>query len=196
VLADPDRHRLAAVWAVALLAAVPWRTRAASAARLAVASLGLAVAAQAAAAVSRQRTDDRDAVRLLGRSAVRAPGWQLARASASWGPEPLGWGPLYEPHRHPAGAEIGRRLALAPGHYRLRLDAQDLAGQAPTLLVAPDSPGAPVRASPLSPASDGWEGSFAVLPGEQAVTLLLKGGGPLLLRHLALEVQPPAEAPV
>ena len=28
VLADPDRHRLGAVWAVAILAALPWRTRA------------------------------------------------------------------------------------------------------------------------------------------------------------------------
>ena len=127
VLSDPDRHRLAAVWGLALLAAVPWRTRPASGVRLAGASLGLALAAQAAASVSHQRTDDRDAVRLVGRPAVRVPGWSVAVAVGRWGPEPLGWGPLYEPHRHPAGAELGRRLALPPGRYRLKLLAQDLA---------------------------------------------------------------------
>jgi len=179
-----------------LLAAVPWRTRKGSAPRLAAASLGLALAAQAAAAVSHQRTDDRDAVRLVGRSGIRVPGWSVGVAVARWGPEPLEWGPLYEPHRHPAGAEIGRRLRLAPGRYRLRLLAQDLAGEAPTLLVAPDSPGAPARPSAFSPTSDGWAASLVVLPGERAVNLLLTGGGPLLLRRLVLEVQPQAEAPV
>jgi hypothetical protein len=196
VLSDPDRHRLAAVWAVALLAAVPWRTRAASASRLAVASLGLAAAAQVAATVSHQRTDDRDAVRLVGRTALRAPGWRIGAANGRWGPVPLGWGPLFESHRHPAGAAIGRRLALPPGRYRLTLVAESLGGEAPSLLVAPDSPGAPARVEPFRPATDGWEASLAVLPGERAVNLLLRGGGPLLLRELVLEVQPPAEAPV
>ena len=196
VLEDPDRHRLAVVWALALLAAVPWRTRAATASRLAVASVGLAVAAQAAAAVSHQRTDDRDAVRLVGRPALRVPGWRVAPARARWGPEPLGWGPLYEPHRHPSGAEIGRRLALAPGRYRLRLVAQSLAAEPPTLLVAPEAPSLTARASPFSSAPGGWEASFAVLPGEPAVNLLLKEGGPLLLRELVLEVQPLPETTV
>jgi len=196
VLADPDRHRLAAVWALALLAAVPWRTRVATASRLAVAGVGLVVAAQAAAAVSHQRTDDRDAVRLLGRHAFRVPGWKAGVARARWGPEPLGWGPLYEPHRHPAGAEIGRRLAINPGRYRLRLIAPDIAGEPPTLVVAPDAPRPFARRSPLNPTSDGWEASLVVLPGEPAVNLLLKGGGPLLLRELVLEVQPLPEAPV
>ena len=197
VLSDPDRHRLAGVWALALLAAVPWRTRALSARRLAVASLGLAAAAQAAAAVSHQRTDDRDAVRLVGRSGLQVPGWRWGVASARWGPEPLGWGSLYESHRHPAGAEIGRRLALPPGRYRLKLVAETLAGDAPTLLVAPDSPGAPPRVEAFR-AGLGAAGrsTLAVLPGERAVNLLLRGGGPLLLRQLVLEVQPPAEAPV
>ncbi len=197
VLSDPDRHRLAAVWAVALLAAVPWRRRQVSAARLAAASLGLALAAQAAALVSHQRTDDRDAVRLVGRSAVRVPGWSLGVAVGRWGPEPLGWGPLYEPHRHPAGVEVGRRLALPPGRYRLKLLAQDLAvGEAPTLVVAPDTPGAATRSSSFTTTSDGWTASLVVLPAERAVNLLLKGGGPLLLRQLVLEVQPPSASEV
>jgi hypothetical protein len=76
------------------------------------------------------------------------------------------------------------------------LVAPALAGDAPTLLVAPDSTGAPARLEACRPVSDGWEASFVVLPGERAVNLLLRGGGPLLLRQLVLEVQPPAEAPV
>jgi len=196
VLADPDRHRLAAVWVLALLAAVPWRTRAATASRLALAGLGLAVAAQAAAAVSHQRTDDRDAVRLVGRRAIRVPGWRVGVARARWGPEALEWGSLYEPHRHPAGAEIGRRLALGPGRYRLSLIAPDLAGEPPRLLVAPDGSEHPARMCPLQPTPEGFQASLAVLPGEPAVNLLLEGGGPLLIRELVLEVQPLPEAPV
>ena len=34
-------------------------------------------------------------------------------AAARWGTDALGWGPLYEPHRHPGGAEVGRRLLPA-----------------------------------------------------------------------------------
>jgi hypothetical protein len=196
VLSDRDRHRLAAVWALALLAAVPWRTRPATGVRLAAASLGLALAAQVAGALSHQRTDDRDAVRLVGRSGIRVPGWSVGASVARWGPEPLDWGPLYEPHRHPAGAEIGRRLRLAPGHYRLTLQAQDLSGDAPTLVVAADSGRAPARSSPFSPSPGGWTASFVVPSGERTVNLLLKGGGPLLLRQVVLEVQPPAHAPV
>jgi hypothetical protein len=124
------------------------------------------------------------------------PGWRAGVARARWGPEPLGWGPLYEPHRHPSGAEIGRRLALAPGRYRLELVAQSLASEPPTLLVVPDSPGAVARPSALGAAAAGWEASFVVQPGEPAVNLLLKGGGPLLLEELVLEVQPQPEAPV
>ena len=112
------------------VAALPWRTRAATATRLGAACLGLAVAAQAAASVSHQRTDDRDAVRLVGREALRVPGLRLARADARWPLEALGWGPLYEPHRHPAGAEVGRRLPLAAGSYRLAVAGQLLRGAA------------------------------------------------------------------
>jgi hypothetical protein len=197
VLSDPDRHRLAAVWAVALVAALPWRARAATAGRLAVAGLGFVVAAQAAAAASHQRTDDRDAVRVVGRPALRVPGFRFGTAAARWGPEPLGWGPLYEQHRYPAGVEIGRRLALEPGSYRLELRMEFLGtGTLPRLVVAPDRPGAPVRSSPLLAGRRGWEASLAVQPGERAVNLLLKGGGPLVLVDVGLTVQPPAKGPV
>ena len=196
VLEDPDRHRLALVWALALVAAIPWRARQATAGRLAVACLGLAAAAQASAALTHQRTDDRDAVRVAGRRALRVPAFQLARAGARWPVEAVGWGPLYEPHRFPAGAEVGRRLPLAAGRYRLVVEGQSLSGEPPALVVGPDRPEAPVRLSPSRPTPGGWEADFVVLPGESAVSLILKGGGPALVRGLAVTLQPLAAGPV
>jgi hypothetical protein len=69
-------------------------------------------------------------------------------------------------------------------------------GTLPRLVVAPDRPGAPVRSSPLVAGRRGWEASLAVQPGERAVNLLLKGGGPLVLVDVGLTVQPPAKGPV
>jgi hypothetical protein len=197
VLSDPDRHRLAAVWVLALAVALPWRARAVTAGRVAVASLGLVVAGQAAASLSRSRTDDRDAVRLLGRPAVAVPGFRFTTAvSGEWSPDGLGWGPLYEPHRHPVGAEVGRRLALPAGRYRLSLAADALGPGDPTIVVAPDRPGAPARWRSARPVPGGWEADFAVLPGERAVSLSVRGGGPMLLKGLRLSIQPPAPGPV
>ena len=196
VLEDPDRNRLALVWALALLAALPWRTRTATARRLGAACLGVAVAAQAAAALAHQRTDDRDAVRLVGRDAIRVPALKLSEAPSRWTLEALGWGPLYEPHRHPAGAEVGRRLPLPAGLYRLTVEGQSLGGELPALGVAPDSPQAPVRVAPARPAATGWEADFVVRPGERAVSLILVRGGPALVRALSLTVKPTAAGPV
>jgi hypothetical protein len=199
VLADPDRHRLGAVWAVAILAALPWRARVVTAGRVAAAGFGLILAGQAAATVTRARTDDRDAVRLVGRSAVRLPGWSVdPQVSAEWTPEALGWGPVYEPHRAPEGAEVGRRLPLPPGRYRLALLGETLSpdGAGPPLVVEPDHSGAPVRVSPTRPAPSGWEADFDVRPGERAVSLRLRGGGPILLKRLRLSVQPEGTGPV
>ena len=194
VLEDPDRKRLALVWALALLAALPWRARAATATRLGAACLGLSLAAQAAASLSHQRTDDRDAVRLVGREAIRVPAVQMDRAPSRWTLEALGWGPLYEPHRHPAGAEVGRRLPLPAGSYRLTVEGRPLAGEPPALVVAPDGSEAPVRVSASRRVATGWEADFVVRPGERAVSLILKGGGPALVRALTLEVHPRAPA--
>jgi hypothetical protein len=197
VLADPDRHRLAAVWAVALLAAVPWRARTVTAGRVAVAGLGLAVAAQSAATVSRARTDDRDAVRLVGSRALGVPGWQVAPAVGEWSPDALGWGPLYEPHRFPDGAEIGRRLPLRPGRYRLSLIGEALGGAPPAVAVCPDRPGAPIRLSRTRPVAGGFEAEVEVREGERAVGLWLRGGGAMLLKRLRLSgVQPSGLGPV
>jgi hypothetical protein len=199
VLADPDRHRLGAIWAVAILAALPWRARVVTARRVAAAGLGLVLAGQAAATVTHARTDDRDAVRLVGRPAVGLPGWSAeARVSASWAPEALGWGPLFEPHRVPDGAELGRRLPLPAGQYRLTLRGEALSPDRafPTLLIAPDRPGAPDRASAARLTPSGGEADFEVRPGERAVSLRLRGGGPILLKGLRLSIQPEGTGPV
>jgi len=106
-----------------------------------------------------------------------------------WGPqhrEPSS-GALYEPHRHPTGAEIGRRLALRPGRYRIRIEAGDLGGPPPVLRVSGDSPGAPARDLPLSRVPGGFTGSLIVPAAERAVSLRLTGGGPLELRQVELE---------
>jgi hypothetical protein len=111
-------------------------------------------------------------------------------ADGRWPPAASGAPPLYEPHRHPAGEEIGRRLRLPPGRYGLAVSAERLAGDPPALIVAPDPPGAPFRVSPSRPRTDGWEASFVVRPGERAVSLLLRDGGPALVRDFSLTVQP------
>jgi hypothetical protein len=199
VLADPDRHRLAAVWALAIAAALPWRRRGATAARVAAAGLGLVLAAEVAATVSRARTDDRDAVRLVGRGALATPGWRVDPAvRAEWRPEALGWGPLYEPHRYPGGAELGRRLPLPAGRFRLTIEGEDLAhGPAPPRVeVAPDRPDAPHRLTGCRVVPGGWKADFEVRPGETAVGLRLEGGGPILLKGLGLSIQPPGAGPV
>jgi hypothetical protein len=197
VLADPDRHRLAVVWAIALVAAVPWRPCAVTAARVTVASLGLTVAAQAAATLSHARTDDRDAVRLVGRPALSVPGWRVGTAIGEWSPDALGWGPLYEPHRFPDGADVGRRLALGPGSYVLSVIGEVLGSVPPTVAVRPDRPGAPWRPCRTRAVAGGLEADVEVREGEAAVGLSLRGGGAMLLKALSLRrVQPPAAGPV
>ncbi len=199
VLEDADRRRLALVWGAALLLAVPWRSRRAGAARVAGASLVLMGAAQLAAGWTHARTDDRDAVRLVGRPALAVPGWFVTRAApGEWSPEVLGWGPLYEPYRHPAGVELGRRLRLSPGRYRLFLRGQDLApGMPPAVVeVLPDRPGAPGRVTPLRSASGGFETSIVVQATDPAIDVRLRGGGPMLLKGIRLTAQPSAEGAV
>jgi hypothetical protein len=162
-----------------------------------VASLGLIAAAGIASSLTHARVGGRDAVRLLGRPALEVPGWAWGAPAARWGPSDLDWGPLYEPHRHPDGAELASRLALPVGRYRIVLLAENLAPEqsSPVLVVRPDVPGAPDRLSPLASAGPGWAGTFEVLPGG-AVTLLVRGGGPFLLHALSLEPQPSGDNPV
>jgi hypothetical protein len=190
VLSDAHRDGLAALWGAALILAMPWRPRRASAVRLAVAGLGGMAAAQLAAGIAEPRTGDRDAVRLVGRPALAAPGWApVASARGEWASTALEWGPLYEPHRHPDGAALGRRLALPPGAYGLDLQGQVLGPgpSGPWLDIVPDAPGSPRRRVLLEPVPEGLAARFRVLPGERAVTLRLGGGGPLLLEQVRVQ---------
>jgi hypothetical protein len=201
VLAEPDRDRLAVVWAaalgaVALLGARPSRRATGT---LAVGCAGLAAAAAVASVRSDARTGGRDAVRVLGRPALRIPGWTLARlAPARWGPEALDWGPLYEPHRFPDGAELGGRLPLPPGRYRLQVDADALGGAVGAggdLEVRADG-AVQGRRTPLRGRPGGFETEFEAQAGERALTLRLWGGPPFLVKELRLEMQPSAPPPV
>lgn len=193
VLSEPRRDALAGIWAVALLLALPWRSRPATPRRVAVASVGWMAAAQLAAWTSEPRTADRDAVRLVGRAALAVPGWGGTSSSVGeWDTSPLGWGPLYEPHRHPDGAPLGRRLALPPGSYALELVGESLASDGPPreLDLVPDTPGAPRRRVTFEAGDSGLSARARVRAGEPAVTLRLRGGGPFLLEKIRLRLNP------
>jgi hypothetical protein len=187
---EADRHRLAGVWAVALgLAAAPWRRRPATSMGMGLATAGLLGAAMIASKVSDRRTEGRDAVRLVGRAAVATPGWRMiGSATAEWGPSDLGWGPAYEPHRHPDGAVLGGRLGLRAGPYRLEVVGSDLAPEsaAPDLVVVPEPRAAPRSAALEREGGGRWAAEFVVLPGESAVNLQARGGGSLVLERLRL----------
>jgi hypothetical protein len=134
----------------------------------------------------------------VGLPAVAVPGWRAAaRTVAIWEPRGLDWGPLSEPHRHPGGATVGRRLPLPIGAYRLELGGERLSATGtPWLVVAPDRPGAPWRRAPFGLRDGSWSASFELRPGDGAVDLRLLGGGPILLKSLRLEAQPSDRGPV
>ena len=197
VLEDPDRHRLALVWALALVAAIPWRARQATAGRLAVACLGL---------VRRPRR--------LGRA--HAPAHGRSRRGSGRRPQGPARAGLRARSRRRSVARRGRRLGAAlrapslPGGGRGRpapsarrrtlsprwSKARACPATPPALVVGPDRPEAPVRAVAVPPRARGVGGRFQVRPGERAVSLMLQGGGPALVRGLAVLVQPPAAGPV
>ncbi|HEY3120927.1 MAG TPA: hypothetical protein VGL15_09900 [Vicinamibacteria bacterium] len=191
------RGPLTAVWVMALVAPMVIRGRPGWR-RLALACSGWLIAAAAASRVSPLRTDDRDAVRVIGRPAVAVPGWRLSSTPvARWSPQALGWGPLYEPHRFPDGAEVGRRLPLPPGRYELRIEVDRMGTAAPVfpwLLAQPEPPGAR-REYPFNEVDEGWRSSFDVRPGEQALSLALRGGDAMLLKSIELRRStfPPAD---
>lgn len=186
---EADRRRLALVWAIALgAAAVPWRRASLGPARVALAAAGFMTAAVVATRLSDRKTGGRDAVRVVGRPALAVPGSRIVpSAVAEWGPADLGWGPAYEPHRHPSGTPVGGRLALPPGRYHLDVVGQDLgAGLGPPVLVVVPEPHARPRTTPLEPAGRGSSAGFEVYEGERAVTLEVRGGGPFILEGLRL----------
>jgi hypothetical protein len=191
VLGEPDRRRLALVWTGALLLAVPWRRGGVTAPRLAVAATGFLAAAGLASSLSHARSGGRDAVRLVGRGAIAVPGWAwTGHTEAEWGPDALDWGPLYEPHRHPEGVEIGSRLPLAAGSYEITIEAERLGEGARRIEVWPDHPQGTWREAASSPTTGGLMARFSVAPGDEAVTLRMRGGDPLVLKGLRLRAQP------
>jgi hypothetical protein len=186
----PDRWPLTAVWTIALGAAVLARRRSApTAGGLAVGSSALLVAAGAASLLSSGRTGGRDAVRVVERAALALPAARPVRGTAAWEPSVLDWGPLYEPHRHPAGAAIGSRLPLPAGRYRLEVEADVLGPEPPALEVWPEGARRGIVTS-LTRTEEGLAGTIDVPGGARAVTLLLKGGSPNVLEELRLAVQP------
>ena len=186
---NPDRDRLALLWTGALgLAAIASVRPGLRARGGAMAALGLLGAAGTASLLSTHRTGGRDAVRLVGRTAVSVPGWHVARpAAAAWEPRELTWGPAYEPHRHPDGAAVGERLPLPQGRYDLRLQGEEIASEMPPpgLVVRPEGTAAG-RVIGMEKDAGLRSASFEVRPGEGAATLSLVGGGPFLIKRIEL----------
>jgi hypothetical protein len=193
VLEDSRRLGLALLWTVALLLALPWRGTG-RIRGLAAASLGLVAAAGVASLVARTGTGGRDAVRVVGRPALAVPSWTLSQAApARWGPGDLAWGPLYEPHRFPAGAALGERLRLPAGRYRLELRASLLHEDAgpPRLRFyerGREVPGA--RGQDFERTATGLSAEFELAEAEPDLTLVLAGGGALSLQEVELRLQP------
>ena len=191
VLEDPDRRRLALVWAVALTVAAFWRGRP-TARGLAGATLGLLATAGIASWLSRTSTAGRDAVRLVGRPALAVPGLSFqGQAAGRWPGSALSWGTLYEPHRFPTGAALGERLALPAGRFRLLLSANVLDRQAdpPRLrLQGPTCGGLP--AASFVPVTEGWAVDFELRNAERDLTPTVEGGGAFLLKSLELRIRP------
>jgi hypothetical protein len=145
---------------------------------------GLLAAAAIAGRIGSEPSHGRDAVRLIGRTAVVVPAGPLLRGDSSWPVADVGWGPLYEPHRHPDGAEIGSRLLLPAGEYAIEIAAF----RVPSSLPAPDlevrGPAGPLRA-PLVEQAGLLSGRFRQ-PAATQVTLVLTGGGPFILKEMRL----------
>jgi hypothetical protein len=180
VLFEPDRHRLAAIWASLLLIAVLRSRKEARPASLAIGVLLLAAAAEMAARASIARAGGREAVHVL------RPG-----ASATWTTSDLTWGPVYEPHRHSGQAAIGERLGLAAGLYRLRLVGTTLggAGVAPSLRLI-GREGRPMGLSACADEETGWICAFAVPAGTPEVSLVLEGGSTFEIKQIRLAFNP------
>ena len=179
-----DRLALTAIWAVALGAAAAAR-RPPTPSRVLLGCGGLLAASAVASHFGVERSRGRDAVRLLERTAVVLPAGPAARAEARWTAAELGWGPLYEPHRHPDGAEVGSRLALPEGDYTFEMETERVPSSLPPPVLEIRSPGGTFAAQLQEDPAGTFRGGFR-LAGRGSATLVLKGGGPFILEEIRL----------
>jgi hypothetical protein len=187
VAVPAGRGSLALLWCAALALAVAERRTPAGPWSVARAALGWAVATALAAGLARASPGPRAAARLVGRPALELPSLRLqASAVGRWPASVLGWGPAYEPHRHPDGAPLGERLPLPPGTYRMTLAAEALGRARPLVRVRSEGPAPRAEALALADTPEGLSARFQVLEGEWAVSLALIGGGPLLVQDVRL----------
>jgi hypothetical protein len=184
VLGEKDAPRLGLLWGGTLLLAALASRGPASWRSCALASLGLLGAAGGAEALAQGRAEGREAVHLLGRGALAWPGFErVEAASARWGPESVLFDPLFEPHRHPEGVDLGTRLGLSPGRYTFSLQGQWFGGEAPEVEAGETPLG-------LRRSGDAWEGDLEIPPGAGETTLHLLSSSPFALREIRLAPQP------
>ena len=179
-----DRLPLMLVWGIALAAAAAAR-RPPTGTRVVLGCAGLLAASAGATHLASEHSRGRDAVRLLDRTAVVAPWGPLVRGRAAWPAADVGWGPLYEPHRHPGGAEIGSRLPLPAGDYAIEVDADRVPSTLPAPVLEVRGPAGVSTAELREDGVGVLSGGFRVAAAAP-VTLALTGGGPLMLKEIRL----------
>ena len=179
-----DRLPLTVIWAVALGAAAVAR-KPPTASRVLLGWGGLLAASAVASHVGTERSRGREAVRLLERTAVALPAGPVVRGEAAWTAAELGWGPLYEPHRHPDGAEIGSRLALPEGDYTIELDVDRVPSSLAAPVVEVRSVAGVFGGELQEDPAGALRGGFRLADGGPS-TLVLRGGGPLILKEIRL----------
>lgn len=194
--ADPAKHTLVLIWGSALALAIwPRRgRRRPGPGQLGPAVGGWLLAASVASYASVARTGGRDAVRTVGRPAVLVPGLVPTRsATATWDLGDLDWGPTFEAHRFPVGADVGSRLPLPAGVYRFTIFHEDVPGAAPAQLTLVREPGG--SSERLEAACDHRHcvALFTVSPEDRAITLRLTGGGPLVVERFELDRADPSQ---
>ena len=178
-----DRLALTAIWALALGAAAAAR-KPPTASRVLLGCGGLLAASAVAFHFGRERSGGRDAVRLLDRTAFVLPAGPVAHAEARWTAAELAWGPLYEPHRQPEGAEVGSRLPLPEGEYTLEMETERVPSSLPPPVLEIRGPGVAVTGL-QEDAVGTLRGGFRRAATGPA-TLVLRGGGPLILKEIHL----------
>ena len=130
----------------------------------------------------------------------RSPAGERRRpAAGEWSVDGLGWGPLYEPHRHPAGAEVGRRLLRSAPAATGSSSMPTTSRERPVCRargVGGRAAGAPWRAVARREGRAGWDADFELRPGARAWACGCAGEAPCCPEGLSLAVQPTGPGPV